>query len=149
MIKASGSKTAELQEVGLPTEPLPAVQSPAAVAPVQAQIGIQVRVEFDGGHRIGPGKIDLLQAIGDTGSITAAGRSLGMSYRRAWLLVSALNQMFDAPVVETVAGGAHGGGARLTEFGAGLIAAYRALETDAAAMAVARLGPFRTRLTSG
>ena len=110
------------------------------------RLRLQVRVELGGGHRIGPGKMDLLEAIGETGSITAAGRRLGMSYRRAWLLVSALNQMFDTPVVETVAGGAHGGGAKLTDLGADLVTAYRALEKVTCDMAHERLAPFRGRL---
>jgi molybdate transport system regulatory protein len=116
-----------------------------AAPPLPADLRIQVRVEFAEGQRIGPGKIALLEAIGETGSITAAGRRLGMSYRRAWLLVSALNQMFDAAVVETVAGGAHGGGARLTPFGASLVAAYRALEQATCDTARVQLAPFRAR----
>ena len=76
-------------------------QTPKANAvPVTPPLRLQVRVEMGAGHRIGPGKIALLEAIGETGSITAAGRRLGMSYRRAWLLVSALNRMFDDPVVD-------------------------------------------------
>ena len=112
----------------------------------RAPLRLQVRVELGDGHRIGPGKMDLLEAIGQTGSITAAGRRLGMSYRRAWLLVSALNRMFDAPVVETVAGGAHGGGAKLTELGTELVAAYRALEKVTCDMAHERLARFQGRL---
>lgn len=122
--------------------------TPSTVPP-PPPLRLQVRVEMGHGHRIGPGKIALLEAIGATGSITAAGRRLGMSYRRAWLLVSALNQMFDAPVVETVAGGAHGGGARLTELGSGLVVAYRALEQQACDLAQSSLAPFQARLSPG
>ena len=122
-----------------------------SAAPIASQplagLRIQVRVELGAGHRIGPGKVDLLEAIGETGSITAAGRQLGMSYRRAWLLVSALNQMFDQAVVETVAGGAHGGGARLTPFGVRLVTAYRILEKATRAVADEQLAPFLGRLT--
>lgn len=114
--------------------------------PTMAELRIQVRVELGAGHKIGPGKVALLEAIGETGSITAAGRRLGMSYRRAWLLVSALNQMFDAAVVETVAGGAHGGGARLTPFGAQLVVAYRTLEKAAGDAANTQLESFRSRI---
>jgi molybdate transport system regulatory protein len=88
----------------------------------------RVRVVFGDGLRLGPGKIDLLEAVGRTGSISAAGRTLGMSYRRAWLLVDAVNHMFRQPAVTAVAGGAQGGGAQLTDFGRTLIAAYRRIE---------------------
>jgi molybdate transport system regulatory protein len=88
----------------------------------------RLRIVLAGGQRLGPGKADLLEAIGRTGSISAAGRELGMSYRRAWLLVDAVNGMFRRPVVLASAGGAHGGGAELTEFGRSLVAAYRRIE---------------------
>jgi molybdate transport system regulatory protein len=114
--------------------------------PAAPEMRIQVRIELGAGHRIGPGKVDLLEAIGEMGSITAAGRRLGMSYRRAWLLVSALNQMFDEAVVETIAGGAHGGGARLTPFGGKLVSAYRTLEKATGDAANQQLAPFRTKL---
>lgn len=78
--------------------------------------------------RIGPGKMDLLEAVGATGSISAAGRRMGMSYRRAWLLVDEVNRVFKRPVVVAAAGGPNGGGARLTDFGADLVAAYRRVE---------------------
>ena len=77
---------------------------------------------------IGPGKADLLEAIRDTGSISAAGRNLGMSYRRAWLLVDELNRHLGAPVVEAVTGGAKGGGAALTRVGEEVLARYRSME---------------------
>lgn len=89
---------------------------------------VRLRLDFGEGRRIGPGKMDLLDAVGQTGSIAAAGRSLGMSYRRAWLLVSAVNQMFDEPVVASHAGGREGGGAELTDFGRRLVEAYRQVE---------------------
>ena len=89
---------------------------------------VRIKVVFDDDARLGPGKIDLLQRVGETGSISAAGRALGMSYRRAWLLIDALNTMFDEPCVRASAGGAHGGGASLTPFGEKLVAAYRHLE---------------------
>jgi molybdate transport system regulatory protein len=123
-------------------------KAPAPVEPSGVpELRIQVRVDLGAGHRIGPGKVDLLEAIGETGSITAAGRRLGMSYRRAWLLVSALNQMFDEAVVETVAGGVRGGGARLTPFGLRLVSAYRKLEKVTVDVADEQLAPFLTKLT--
>ncbi|HEV7413589.1 MAG TPA: winged helix-turn-helix domain-containing protein [Casimicrobiaceae bacterium] len=81
---------------------------------------------------VGPGKIDLLEAIDAAGSITAAARSLGMSYRRAWLLVDTMNRCFRTPVVQAEAGGKRGGGAQLTRLGAEVIQRYRRIERDAA-----------------
>ena len=82
---------------------------------------------------LGPGKVDLLEAIGRTGSISAAGRELGMSYRRAWLLVDALNHMFPDTLVSASPGGSRGGGAKLTDYGRGVAAAYRRVEVRARA----------------
>jgi molybdate transport system regulatory protein len=95
-----------------------------------AQFRLRVRRGDD--IAIGPGKIDLLEAIAATGSITAAARQLGMSYRRAWLLVDTMNRCFTGPVVETAAGGARGGGTRLTGRGAEAIRLYRRIESKAA-----------------
>src|SRR6516162_9403017 len=78
---------------------------------------LTLRLDFGPGRAIGHGKIWLLEAVRDHGSISAAGRSMGMSYRRAWLLVDALNRLFETPVVETKHGGSAGGGAELTPFG--------------------------------
>lgn len=77
---------------------------------------------------MGPGKADLLAAIARHGSISAAGRSMGMSYRRAWLLVDIMNRCWKEPLVATVPGSAHGGGARLTGNGASVLSHYRALQ---------------------
>ena len=86
---------------------------------------------------IGPGKADLLEGIRDTGSIAAAGRQMGMSYKRAWLLVDTMNNCFKEPLVETSKGGAARGGARLTPLGELVLSRYRSLQTTAEA-AVAR-----------
>ncbi|MCA0406271.1 MAG: winged helix-turn-helix domain-containing protein [Proteobacteria bacterium] len=93
-----------------------------------ASLKPRLRIDFGEGIRLGPGKIDLLEAIIETGSISGAGRKIGMSYRRAWLLVEELNTLFTAPVVSTSAGGAHGGGTEVTPFGLNLVAAFRRLE---------------------
>lgn len=77
---------------------------------------------------MGPGKIALLEKIDATGSLSAAAKVLGMSYRRAWLLVQDLNSGFDTPAVSLSTGGKHGGGATLTTFGHTLVRGYRALE---------------------
>lgn len=93
----------------------------------------KIRILIGAVVAIGPGKADLLEAIGRTGSISAAGREMGMSYRRAWMLVEALNTSFAKPLVSTVTGGQRGGGAQLTDFGAQVLQRYRAMEAKAAA----------------
>ena len=93
---------------------------------------VTVRLDLGRNARLGPGKIALLEMIGREGSISAAARAYGMSYRRAWLLVDSLNRMFAGPVVQTHPGRARGGGAELTPFGRRLIALYRAIERHAA-----------------
>nr|WP_207160605.1 LysR family transcriptional regulator [Rhodospirillum rubrum] len=80
---------------------------------------------------MGPGKADLLDALEDTGSISAAARRTGLSYRKAWMLIDELNRAFRDPLVSTAFGGAGGGGARLTPTGATVLAAYRRLEQAA------------------
>ncbi|CAO3355800.1 winged helix-turn-helix domain-containing protein [Azospirillum melinis] len=92
---------------------------------------MRIRIDFESGGSIGPGKIALLERIRDTGSISAAGRALGMSYRRAWLLVDDLNRIFSEPVVSAAVGGKHGGGTVLTAFGEQVIDHYRAVEREA------------------
>ena len=77
---------------------------------------------------MGPGKADLLEAIDREGSISGAGRALGMSYRRTWLLVDTMNRCWARPLVETVPGGGQGKGARLTADGRKVLTAYRDLE---------------------
>ena len=102
-------------------------------------VRLTVRIDFGADRALGPGKIRLLEAIGRTGSISRAGRALGMSYRRAWLLIDDMNRCFRAPVVATQPGGVKGGGAALTPFGVALIENYRAIEAQAAAAAMPRL----------
>ncbi len=89
---------------------------------------LTVRLDFEAGRRLGAGKIALLEAIDATGSISAAGRVHAMSYRRAWLLVDELNQLFALPLVAAHHGGAKGGGAELTDEGRRIVALYRGAE---------------------
>jgi molybdate transport system regulatory protein len=89
---------------------------------------VRPRVYIGEGISIGPGKIDLLRAVGELRSISAAARALGIPYKRAWLLIDTLNQGFARPVVETATGGKGGGGACLTELGMEIVARYDALE---------------------
>ncbi len=94
--------------------------------------GFTLRIRLVHGENLvlGPGRADLLENIQATGSIAAAGREMGMSYKRAWALVEAMNALFRAPVVEAAKGGAGGGGAKLTETGVQVLAAYRGLEAS-------------------
>jgi molybdate transport system regulatory protein len=102
----------------------------------------RLRIAMGEGLILGPGKVDLIEAIERSGSISAAAREMGMSYRRAWLLVDALNHMFKRPVVEAAPGGARGGGALITDFGKGIAAAYRRIEERTRAAIREELAPF-------
>src|SRR5215510_9048272 len=98
---------------------------------------LSIRIDLASGDRIGPGKIALLEAIRTTGSISAAARQLGMSYRRAWLLVEEVNESLRDPAVAAATGGKQGGGAVVTAVGEQVIAHYRAIERIAHASASA------------
>jgi len=100
---------------------------------------LRIRIVFDDGNMIGPGKADLLERVDRCGSIAAAGRDMQMSYKRAWELIGTLNTMFRASLVESTRGGPGGGGARLTDLGREVLALYRAVEADAAQGGQARL----------
>jgi molybdate transport system regulatory protein len=95
---------------------------------------------------MGPGKADLLEAIAREGSLSAAGRAMGMSYRRTWLLVDAMNRCWRERLVETIAGGGAAKGARLTDAGHAVLAAYRTLETALDEAAAEPFAPLAARL---
>ncbi len=105
------------------------------------------RLDFTPGGRLGPGKVQLLEAIGETGSISAAGRSMKMSYRRAWLLVDDLNRIFRSPLVEAQPGGAKGGGAHLTALGREIVANYRAIEAKTLTAGAAEIAALRAAVS--
>lgn len=96
-----------------------------------ARLRFRPRVTLGELIAIGPGKIELLEAIGQTGSISAAARQLGMSYRRAWLLLDELDRCLHTPAFSTAKGGSSGGGCVLTETGEQLVALYRQIEQTA------------------
>jgi molybdate transport system regulatory protein len=102
------------------------------------RLKIKAQIRCGDDFAIGPGKAALLDAIAAHGSISAAGRALGMSYRRAWLLVDSMNRCWRVPLVTTAHGGLRGGGARLTVLGVEVLGRYRALE---AAIDAAAAGP--------
>lgn len=106
---------------------------------------LRVSIVFESGARIGPGKARLLESIRDTGSISAAAREMGMSYKRAWLLLDSINQAFTEPIVAAAPGGAGGGGATLTPFGAKVLERYRRIHDRAAAVAADDLAALARR----
>jgi molybdate transport system regulatory protein len=107
------------------------------------QAVLSLRIDFAGGKRLGPGKVRLLEAIAEHGSISAGGRSLDMSYKRAWELVDELNGIFGAPVVAPKTGGQKGGGATLTALGEEIVQRYRTIEQNAKASAETELSALR------
>ena len=107
---------------------------------------LSLRIQLDPEGRIGPGKIELLEQIAAQGSISAAGRAMGMSYRRAWELVEDLNTLFGKPVVERQTGGRNGGGARVTALGQALVTRFRAVEQAAAAAASEHLAALQAEI---
>jgi molybdate transport system regulatory protein len=111
------------------------------------QLKPRLRILLGAEIAIGPGKADLLDALARTGSISAAAREMGMSYRRAWLLVDTMNHAFRSPLVQAAKGGAGGGGARVTEFGLRVLARYRAMEIKAAASVATEMREFAGLLT--
>lgn len=108
-----------------------------------------LRLFLGGAAMLGPGKAALLEEIARTGSISAAGREMGMSYKRAWMLVEDLNAMFRAPLVERARGGPGGGGATLTDTGREVLALYRGIEAASAEASADRLAALRALLPDG
>lgn len=99
------------------------------------RLDLKVRLMLGDEIAMGPGKADLLEAIEREGSISAAARALGMSYRRAWLLVETMNRCFSQPLVQALAGGLQGGGAQLSDEGRQVLQRYRQLQARLRAVA--------------
>jgi molybdate transport system regulatory protein len=108
--------------------------------------GLTLRVISGGSAAMGPGKAELIERIADKGSISAAARAMGMSYRRAWQLVEALNATYRQPVILTAIGGKRGGGARVSPYGLRLLRSYRAMEDKASAAIAPELRRFRRHI---
>jgi len=102
-----------------------------SAAPAAARRQPQLRVMLRAVIAMGPGKAALLEAIDRSGSISAAARELGMSYRRAWLLLDTMNQSFRSPVIDTATGGSGGGGAHVTDMGRDIVRRYREMVAEA------------------
>ena len=111
--------------------------SPKASRPPHPRL--RIRIVFGEDEMIGPGKAELLERIDRCGSIAAAGREMGMSYKRAWQLIGMLNAMFRDPLVDSTRGGPGGGGAVLTQAGRAALALYRAFEEDVTEAGAKRL----------
>lgn len=107
---------------------------------------LTIRVDFGAFGYLGPGKIRLMELISKHGSISQAGREMGMSYRRAWLLVDEINRIFRQPLVEKQMGGMGGGGARLTSLGRDVVGRYRAIEGAAASATAMNLKALKAAL---
>lgn len=119
------------------------------VMPKRGNQGLRLRVVLRDGAALGPGKIALLEAIAETGSIRAAGGRFKMSYRRAWELVAELNDMFAKPLVTAEAGGRGGGGATLTPLGREVVARFRAIEAASWSVAKKDVRSLARRLRQG
>ncbi|MBX9592534.1 MAG: LysR family transcriptional regulator [Hyphomonadaceae bacterium] len=107
---------------------------------------LTIRVDFGAYGYLGPGKITLMEFIAKHGSISAAGKEMGMSYRRAWLLVDEINRIFRDPLVAKQMGGTGGGGAHLTKLGQDIVGRYRAIESAAATAVAADLRALKASL---
>jgi len=118
------------------------VSAPMRRASGKARPVARFRVRINAGDTIaiGPGKISLLEAIEETGSITAAAKHLDMSYRRAWLLLDELNRCLRKPAVDSAKGGSHGGGSEVTATGRRIITLYRRVEATASSACKADIG---------
>lgn len=123
---------------------MPAAESPSPkvrrLAGPRPELRLRMRVMVGEANAVGPGKVALLEAVDEHRSISAAAKSLGMSYRRAWLLIDELNRALKSPAVTTAAGGANGGGTALTEVGHRLIQLYRGIEVRAEQACQAEIG---------
>lgn len=108
--------------------------------------GIRLRISLDPDIAIGPGKARLLEGIRDTGSIAAAGRGMGMSYKRAWLLVNTMNACFRKPLVSASRGGSQRGGAVLTPEGVTVLALFRGMEKKTATAIAPEMRRLRRRM---
>jgi len=109
----------------------------------------RIRVLIGSATALGPGKVDLLEAVGRTGSISGAARELGMSYRRAWLLIDTMNRCFKEDLIKTVTGGRGGGGAEVTPLAYEIIEHYRKMEAKAAESVKQELSYFEDLMTEG
>ena len=131
---------------GMRQKPRKSTRRSTALSRESRQAALTIRVDLGAFGYLGPGKITLMELISKHGSISAAGKEMGMSYRRAWLLVDEINHIFREPLVETQMGGSGGGGARLTRLGRDVVGRYRAIEGAAATAAAADMRALKAAL---
>jgi molybdate transport system regulatory protein len=110
---------------------------------------LAIRIRLGEKGLLGPGKVKLMELIDELGSISSAGRSMGMSYRRAWMLADELNGLFREPVINKQTGGAHGGGATLTALGREVIACFRGIEKSATQASADNLDKLQSACDAG
>lgn len=118
------------------------------MAPTTPSLRLRQRIQYGDAIAMGPGKVELLRQIAEHGSISAAARHMGMSYRRAWQLVETMNQCFLSPLVETAAGGSGGGGARVTALGEQVVALYLRMESKTLKAVSSELSEFQVLLAA-
>ncbi|MDR5799511.1 LysR family transcriptional regulator [Caballeronia sp. LP006] len=121
---------------------------PAATAQEAVEVRFRMRIRKGEAIALGPGKVVLLEAVREHGSISAAARSLGMSYRRAWLLIDELNRSLKSPATVSEQGGQSGGGCVLTPVGERIVQLYRDIETEAHAACAGHIGALTKLLKS-
>jgi molybdate transport system regulatory protein len=131
-----------------PSEDLVLSAASGKPQPSSPRLKLSLRLMHYDEIAFGPGKAELLESIVRTGSISAAGKSMAMSYRRAWQLVDVMNRCFKSPLVETAKGGSHGGGAWLTPLGEEVLRQYRAMDGSAKQVAKAYLGLFENLMAT-
>ena len=122
----------EMRQAPTPRSRKAAAETSKGNTAQERRAGMTIRVDFGAFGYLGPGKVQLLELIDKHGSISSAGKQMGMSYRRAWLLVDEINQTFREPLVEKQMGGSGGGGASLSALGRDVVARYRAIQKAAA-----------------
>lgn len=115
------------------------VKTKQAASRSRAEVRFRMRIRSGDTVALGPGKVDLLEAVQEHGSISAAARSLGMSYRRAWLLIDELNRSLKSPATISEQGGPSGGGCALTPVGENIVRLYREVESEAQAACAAQI----------
>ena len=143
MPKSTKKTASRVEAAGIePSE----ISTPENLPQSLPRLKLSVRLMHGDEIALGPGKSELLSAIAHTGSISAAGKSMNMSYRRAWMLVEVMNRCFKSPLVETAKGGSHGGGAWLTPLGREVLTNYQVIDGATKQVATAYLKLFENMM---
>jgi molybdate transport system regulatory protein len=129
-----------------PRKPLPPRSRETPATGGRGKSELKLRIDFGPFGALGRGKIALMEGIARHGSISAAGKDLGMSYRRAWELANAINHIFAEPLIEKQTGGSGGGGAKLSKLGQEVVGRFRAIEAACLSASSADLAALRANL---